>query len=79
VIEIAVAMTVSTYNVGKTTLTTVFKELGILPGYYTECGYWKQDLLHIYQMNKKSSDDGIAARKRNSRGKQRRMTMFQNK
>jgi len=34
-------------------------------------------LLHIYQMNKKSSDDGRAARKgTEERGKQRRMRMF---
>jgi len=64
VIEIAVAMTVSTYNVGKTTLTTVFKELGILPGYYTECGYWKQDLLHIYQNEQKSSDEWDSSQKK---------------
>jgi len=36
-------MAVSIYNDGKTTLTSVLKELGILPGYYTEYGYWKQD------------------------------------
>lgn len=76
VIETAVAMAVSVYNDGKTTLTSVLKELGILPGNYTEYGYWKQDLLRIYQMKKKSSDDGTAARKRNRRGKQKRMRMY---
>jgi len=60
-------MAVSVYSDGKTTLTSVLKELGILPGYYTEYGYWKQDLLCIYQMNKRSSDNGRAARKRNRR------------
>jgi len=46
-IETAVAMAVSIYNDGKTTLTSVLKELGIVPEYYTEYGYWKQDLLRI--------------------------------
>jgi len=35
--------------------------------HHAEYGYWKQDLPRIYQMSKKSSDDGRVARKRNRR------------
>ena len=61
------AMAVSIYNDGKTTLSSVLNELDIIPGYYTKFGYWKQDMLRIYQMNKKSSDEGKIVRKRNRR------------